>query len=181
MDRTTKEQQVAELRDKLGKSIAIVLADYRGLDVPTVTGLRNDFRKQQCEYKVYKNTLVKRAVAGTKMEGMGKYLEGPTAVIFSWDSPSAAAKLAKTFAKGNDKFKIKGGYLEGTVLDQKGVEATAEMPGKDEIRATLLATFMAPAQNLVRTIVAAPQNFVYLLDAKKRQFEGQANQELTNG
>lgn len=173
MDRASKEQQVAELKDKFGKSAAIVLADYRGLDVPTLTGLRTDFRKLQCEYKVYKNTLVKLAIKGTKMEGMSPYLEGPTAVIFSWDSPSAAAKLAKSFAKGNVKFKIKGGYLEGSVLDVKGVESAAEMPGKDELRGSLLATFMAPATELVRTLAAASQNFVYLLDAHRRNLEDQ--------
>jgi large subunit ribosomal protein L10 len=171
MDRTNKEQQVAELRDKLKKSAAVVLADFRGLNVPTVTGLRDDFRKQQCEYKVYKNTLVKLAIAGTKMEGMGPYLEGPTAIIFSWDSPSVAAKIAKGFAKSNEKFKIKGGYLDGSVLDKKGVENAAEMPGKDELRASLLATLMAPATNLARTINAAAQNFVYLLDAQRRNQE----------
>jgi len=172
MDRTTKEQQVAELKDKFSKSAAVVLADYRGLDVPTVTSLRDEFRKQACEYKVYKNTLVKLAIAGTPLEGMGPYLEGPTAVIFSWDSPSAAAKVAKGFAKGHEKFKVKGGYLEG-VLDQKGVERAAEMPGKDELRASLLATFMAPATEFVRTINAGAQNLVYLLDAQKRHLEGQ--------
>ena len=67
MDRVTKEQQVNELKDKLAKTTALVLADYRGIDVPTVTGLRDQFRKVQCEYKVYKNTLVKLAVKGTKM------------------------------------------------------------------------------------------------------------------
>jgi large subunit ribosomal protein L10 len=172
MERSVKEEQVAELKEKFGKSAAVVLADYRGLDVPTVTSLREDFRKQQCEYKVYKNTLVKRAIAGTSMEGMGQYLEGPTAVIFSWDSPSAAAKVAKTFAKANEKFKIKGGFLEG-VLDSKGVENAAEMPGKDELRASFLATLQAPATKLVQTLNAASQNFVYLLDAKKRAAEGQ--------
>ncbi|MCS6911852.1 MAG: 50S ribosomal protein L10 [Myxococcales bacterium] len=172
MDRATKEQQVAELRDKFARSAAVVLCDYRGLDVPTVTALRDDFRKQQCEYRVYKNTLIKRAIAGTPLEGLSVYLEGPTAVIFSWDSPSAAAKIAKSFAKSNDKLKIKGGYLEG-VLDEKGVERAAEMPGKDEIRAALLATLMAPATELVRTLHAGAQNFVYLLDAQRRALEGQ--------
>lgn len=172
MERSVKEEQVAELKEKFGKSAAVVLADYRGLDVPTVTSLREDFRKQQCEYKVYKNTLVKRAIAGTSMEGMSPYLEGPTAVIFSWDSPSAAAKVAKTFAKTHEKFKIKGGFLEG-VLDQKGVENAAEMPGKDELRASFLATLQAPATQLVQTLNAAAQNFVYLLDAQKRAAEGQ--------
>lgn len=173
MDRTQKEQQIAELREKLARSAAIVLADYRGLTVPAVTTLREDFRKQQCEYKVYKNTLVKLAIAGTPMEKMGKYLEGPTAVIFSWDSPSAAAKVARDFAKNNEKLKIKGGYLEGNVLDPKGVSASADLPGKDELRAALLATLAAPATNLVRTLNAAAQNFAYVLDARKRALEAQ--------
>ena len=173
MDRTQKEQQITELNEKLKKSAAIVLADYRGLTVPAVTALREEFRKQQCEYKIYKNTLVKLAIAGTPMEKMGKYLEGPTAIIFSWDSPSAAAKVARDFAKSNDKFKLKGGYLEGNILDDKGVASSADLPGKDEMRASLLATLAAPATQLVRTINAAAQNFAYVLDARKRKLETQ--------
>lgn len=172
MDRNEKAQQIAELKDKLQKSAAVVVCDFRGLPVPAVTSLREDFRKQQCEYKVYKNTLVKLAIAGTPMEKMGKYLEGPSAVVFSWDSPSAAAKVARDYAKSNEKFKIKGGFLEG-VLDEKGVIASADMPGKDELRATLLATLMAPATNVVRTLNAAAQNFAYVLDARKRALETQ--------
>ena len=173
MNRDEKAQQIAELKEKLQKSAAIVLADYRGLTVPAVTALREEFRKQQCEYKIYKNTLVKLAIKGTPMEKMGKYLEGPTALIYSWDSPSAAAKIAREYAKGNEKFKVKGGYLEGNVLDEKGVSASADMPGKDELRATLLATFVAPATNLVRTLNAGAQNFAFVVDARKRQLEAQ--------
>jgi large subunit ribosomal protein L10 len=172
MDRVTKEQQVNELKDKLAKTASLVLADYRGIDVPTVTGLRNEFRKAQCEYKVYKNTLVKLAVKGTPMEGISKHLEGPTAIIFSWESPAAPAKVATKFAKDQEKFVVKGGYFEGQVLDTKGVASLASMPGKDELRAKLLATFMAPATDLVRTLSAGAQNFVYLLSAKERQAEG---------
>jgi large subunit ribosomal protein L10 len=168
MDRVTKEQQVGELKDKLAKTASVLLADYRGLDVPTVTDLRNQFRKSQCEYKVYKNTLVKLAIKGTAMEGMGKHLEGPTAIIFSWESPSIAAKVATKIAKDQEKFVLKGGFFEGQILDVKGVESLAAMPGKDELRAMLLATFMAPATDLVRTINAGAQNFMYLLAAKER-------------
>ncbi len=171
MDRTTKEQQVGELKEKLGKTASIVLADYRGIDVPTVTGLRNEFRKVQCEYKVYNNTLVKLAIKGTPMEPMGKFLEGPTAIIFSWESPSAPAKVAAKVAKEQEKFVLKGGFFEGTVLDAKGVEGLAAMPGKDELRAKLLATFMAPATDLVRTLSAGAQNFMYVLAAKERAGE----------
>lgn len=171
MDRATKEAQVSELKDKLGRVASIVLADYRGLDVPTVTGLRDEFRKVQCEYKVFKNTLVKLAIKGTKLEGMGKFLEGPTAMILSYESPSAPAKVATKFAKDQEKFVLKGGYFEGTVLDVRGVQSLATMPGKDELRAKLLATFLAPATDLVRTLVAGPQNFMYLLSAKERAGE----------
>lgn len=173
MNRDEKAQQIAELKEKLQKSAAIVLADYRGLTVPAVTALREEFRKQQCEYKIYKNTLVKLAIKGTSMEKMGKYLEGPTALVYSWESPSAAAKVAREFAKGNEKFKVKGGFLDGNVLDEKGVLASADLPGKDEMRASLLATLVAPATNLVRTLNAGAQNFAFVIDARKRQLEAQ--------
>jgi len=173
MDRATKEAQVSELKEKLARTASLILADYRGIDVPTVTAMRDEFRKVQCEYKVYKNTLVKLAIKGTKMEGLSAQLEGPTAVIFSYESPSAPAKVATKLAKDQEKFVLKGGYFEGTVLDVKGVEGLATMPGKDELRAKLLATFMAPATDLVRTINAGTQSFMYLLAAKERAASGQ--------
>jgi large subunit ribosomal protein L10 len=168
MDRVTKESQVDELKEKLGRATALVLADYRGIDVPAVTGLRDEFRKVQGEYRVYKNTLVKLAIKGTRMEGISRYLEGPTAIVFSYESPSAPAKVATKFAKEQEKFVLKGGYYEGQVLDVKGLENLATMPGKEELQAQLLATLMAPASNFVRTLSAGAQNFVYLLAAKER-------------
>src|SRR5215470_16368943 len=121
MDRATKEAAIEELKGKLAKVASIVVADYKGLTVPAVTGLRNEFRKAQCEYKVYKNTLFKRAIKGTPIEPLSKYFEGTTAVIFSYESPSAPAKVATTFAKaqekGQEKFKVKAAYFEGQVLD----------------------------------------------------------------
>ena len=171
MDRATKEATVTELKEKLGRIAALVVADYRGISVPTVTGLRDQFRKAQCEYKVYKNTLFKLAISGTKMEPLSKHLEGPTAVMFSYESPSAAARVATKFAKENDKFKIKAAYFEGQVLEGEAVEGLASMPGKDELRATLLATLLAPAQGLVRTIAAGPMNFMYLLAAREDQLK----------
>lgn len=171
MDRVVKEAQVAELKDKLSRVSSIVLADYRGLTVPSVTALRDEFRKVQCEYKVFKNTLVKLAIKGTALEGMSQYLEGPTAMILSYESPSAPAKVATKYAKEQEKFVLKGGYFDGSVLDAKGLEGLATMPGKDELRAKLLATFMAPATDLVRTINAGAQNFMYLLSAKERAGE----------
>jgi large subunit ribosomal protein L10 len=168
MDRNTKESQVVELKEKLARTTSLVLADYRGLTVPAVTTLRDEFRKVQCEYKVYKNTLVKLAVKGTPMENLGKLLEGPTAIIFAYESPASNAKVATKFAKDSEKFVVKGGFFEGEILDTAGVANLAKMPGKDELRATLLATFQAPATEFVRQINAGAQNFMYLLAAKER-------------
>ncbi len=172
MDRAAKEVKVNEIKETFGSIMSVVLADYRGLDVPTVTSMREEFRKAGCEYRVLKNTLVKIAVQGTEMEPMSSLLAGPTALMWSTESPSAPAKLAIQYAKEQKSFVIKGGYFEGEVLDAGGIETLSKMPGKPELQATLLMTFLAAPQDFVRQIIAGPQNFVYLLDARKRDLEG---------
>jgi large subunit ribosomal protein L10 len=174
MDRSTKEQVVSEIKGSFAGVMSVVLADYRGLSVPAVTQMRQEFRKVGCEYRVMKNTLVKIAIKGSSLEPMSTLLTGPTALIWSNESPAAPAKLALQFAKEQKAFVIKGGFFEGQVLDPSGVEQLSKMPGKPELQATLLMTFLAAPQNFVRQIIAAPQNFVYLLDARKRGLEGGA-------
>jgi large subunit ribosomal protein L10 len=171
MDRAGKEQVVSEIKESFTNVMSVVLADYRGLTVPTVTEMRDEFRKAGCHYRVLKNTLVKIAIKGSEMEPMSQLLAGPTAVIWSNESPSTPAKLAIKYAKEQANFIIKGGYFEGAVLDPAGVERLSKMPGKEELQATLLMTFLAAPQNFVRQIIAGPQNFMYLLDARKRALE----------
>ena len=153
---------------------SIVLADARGIDVPTITSVRNEFRKAGCHYKVLKNTLVRIAIQGSKMEPMSKLLVGPTAVIWSTESPSAAAKVATKIAKEHEKFVIRGGYFDGSALDKAGVEQLATMPGKDELRASLLMTFLAAPTDFVRTLAAGPTNFLYVLQARERALGGES-------
>jgi large subunit ribosomal protein L10 len=174
MDRSTKEQRVGEIKDAFVNVMSVVFADYRGLSVPAVTAMRREFRKVGCEYRVMKNTLVKIAIKGSSLEPMSTLLTGPTAVIWSNESPAAPAKLALQFAKEQKAFVIKGGFFEGQVLDPGGVEQLSRMPGKPELQAMLLMTFLAAPQNIVRLVIAAPQNFVYLIDARKRSLEGGA-------
>lgn len=174
MDRSTKERLVGEFKGAFENVMSVVLADYRGLSVPAVTAMRHEFRKEGCEYRVMKNTLVKIAIKGSSLEPMSTLLTGPTAVIWSNESPSAPAKLALQYAKEQKAFVVKGGFFEGQVLDPNGVEQLSRMPGKPELQATLLMTFLAAPQNFVRLVIAAPQNFVYLLDARKRELEGGA-------
>jgi large subunit ribosomal protein L10 len=170
MDRQTKHATVADLKEKLGRVQSLVLADYRGLTVESVNALRRQFEKAACEYRVVKNTLLSLAVKGSKMELLTKLLEGPTAIAYSFEDPGAPAKVATQFTRvpGGDKFKVKGGYVDGQLLDTNGVQELATMPGRDELRAKLLATFTAAATDLVRLLTAAQQNFAFLLGARER-------------
>jgi large subunit ribosomal protein L10 len=173
MERAAKQQVIEEVSRTFSNISSVVLADFRGLDVATVTGIRNEFRKAGCGYKVLKNTLIKIAIKDTGMAGMSALLAGPTAVIWSTESPSVPAKLAVRFAREQaQKFRIKGGYFEGQVLDESGVEQLSRMPGKPELQASLLMTFLAGPTDLVRTLAAGPMNFLYLLQARERSLGG---------
>ena len=172
MDRAGKQQILGEIKEAFANVASVVIADYRGITVPVVTAMRDDFRKAGCHYRVLKNSLVKIAVKGSKMEPLSQLMIGTTAVIWSNDTPQAPAQLALKWAKDQPKFQIKGGYFEGQLLDVPGVDALARMPGKAEIRASMLMTFLAAPQSFVAQLAAAPQNFAYLLDARKRQLEG---------
>jgi large subunit ribosomal protein L10 len=174
MDRSKKEESVSEIRESFANVTSVILADYRGLDVPTVTAMRDEFRAAGCGYKVLKNTLVKLAIQESDMEPMSSLLVGPTALMWSTEAPAAPAKLAVKFAKEHKAFQIKGGFFEGTVLDAAGVENLSKMPGKPELQAKLLMTFMAAPQNMVRTLAAGPLNFLYLLQARERSLGGES-------
>ena len=171
MDRAAKEKALGEIKESFANVASVVIVDYRGVTVPVVTRLRDDLRKNGCHYRVLKNSLVKIAVKGSKMEPMGQLMAGTTAVIWSNEIPQTPAKLALQWVKDEPKLKILGGYYEGSVLDVAGVDALSRMPGKNEIRASMLMTFMAAPQGFVAQLVAGPQNFAYLLDARKRQLE----------
>ena len=168
MDKAGKEEILGEIKDAFSNVMSVVLADYRGITVPVVTAIRDDFRKAGCHYRVLKNSLVKIAVKGSKMEPLSQLMVGTTAVIWSTDAPQPPAQIALKWAKDEPKFVIKGGYYEGQLLDAAGIDALAKMPGKNEIRASMLMTFLAAPQSFVAQLIAGPQNFAYLLDARKR-------------
>jgi large subunit ribosomal protein L10 len=172
MNRAAKEEVLNEVKAAFTKVQSVVLADFRGLRVPADTAMREEFRKNGCHYRVLKNSIVKIAVKGSPLEPMTQYLVGPTAVIWSDESPQTPAKLALKWAKDQPGFVVKGGYFDGKALDAQGVDALAKMPGKPEVQASLLMTFLAAPTDFVRTIIAGPQNFVYVLDARRRATAG---------
>jgi large subunit ribosomal protein L10 len=173
MERATKEQVLGEIKEAFENVVSVVIADYKGIRVPSVTAMREDFRKAGCHYRVIKNSLVKIAVKGSSMEPISQLMVGTTAVIWSTESPQTPAKLALKWATQEPKFVIKGGFFDGRVLDAKGVDSLSKLPGKPELQASLLMTFLAAPTDFVRTIIAGPQNFAYLLDARKRELEKQ--------
>ena len=169
MERARKEQAVADLKDRFERMVSAVFVDYQGLDVQTVSGLRDELREADVEYKVVKNTLTRRAIEGQDWaEQLSDTLVGMTGIAWSYEDPSAAAKIFKKFCKDNEDLKIKAGLIDGNVLNAEAVTGQlATMPGKDELRAKLLATLQAPSQQFVQQLAAPAQNFVYLLKAKE--------------
>jgi large subunit ribosomal protein L10 len=173
MEREAKTTQIGEIRARFDKSTAAVFLDYKGMTVEAATKLRVEFRKAGVEYKVCKNTLVKQALKGEKFaDKLSPALAGMTGIAWSYEDPSAAAKVVKAFRKETigEKLQIKAGLIDGSVLNPQAVEdQLATMPGKNELRATLLATFQAPLQQFVALLQAPSQNLVYLLAAKEKK------------
>src|SRR3954469_12816061 len=172
-----KQEEVALIRDKFSKATTAVFLDFRGVNVDQITNLRTEFRKAGVEYRVVKNTLVKVALKGTAYDSkeFNAQLKGQTGIAWSYEDPSAAAKVIKAFRSVNDangKLAVKCGVVDAKVMPGSQVESVlATMPGKNELRAMLLATLQAPAQNLVRLLQAPAQNLTYLLDAQRRKLE----------
>lgn len=174
MLRNEKEAAVAEIKERFERMSSAVFVDYSGMNVEEVSKLRDQFRAKGVEYKVLKNTLVKKALAGEAWaEGLSPVLKGMTGVAWSFEEPSAAARVVNDFVKDNEKLKVKAGLLEGSVLSAKAVkDQLAKLPSKDEARAMLLATMLAPAQTLVRLLNAPAQQLVLVLNAKKNKEGG---------
>ena len=164
LNRQEKAAMVDEVCALVAKSGSIVVAEYRGLDVESVTKLRKEARTQGVQLRVLKNTLARRAVNGTAFSGLSDKLVGPLVYGFSPD-PVTAAKVIANFAKGNDKLVVKAGALPNQVFDDKGVGALATMPSRAELLATLMATMQAPIGKFVRTLNEVPARFVRTLAA----------------
>ena len=158
-----KKTVVADIKDKFDRAKCVVLVDYRGLTVAEDTALRNEFRKAGCEYAVLKNTMINLAVAENGYsEEMKPFLNGPTAVAFSYDDLVAPAKVVKTFQEKSKKLTIKCGVCDGAFLDTNGVIALADLPSKEVLIARIMGSMMS-----------AVSKFVYVVDAIRKQKAGE--------
>jgi large subunit ribosomal protein L10 len=155
---------IEEASALVAQSKAIVVAEYRGLDVESVTKLRKQARGQGVQLRVLKNTLARRALTGTPFAGLSDKLVGPLVYGFGAD-PVAVAKVLSSFAKDNDKLAIKAGVMANFVMDEKGVKTLATMPSREELLARLMATMQAPISQFVRTLNEVPSRLVRTLAA----------------
>ena len=147
-----KQPIVAEISELLSGAKSAVLVDYRGLTVEQDTALRKQLREAGVTYKVYKNTLLNFAVKGTEFEPLSKHLEGPTAIAVSKTDETAPAKILFGFAKKADKLELKAGVVEGLYYDEKGIQAIATIPSREELLGKLLGSIQSPIANFARVI-----------------------------
>ena len=144
-----KQAVVAQLKDKVAASVSGVLVDYKGITAEADTKLRKELREAGVEYTVIKNTLLKRAIEGTELEGMSSVLEGTTALAVSNEDQIAPARILNKFAKdSNGKFVIKSGYMDGKVMTPAEIAAIADLPGKEGLIQMLLSVLVSGPRGL---------------------------------
>lgn len=159
-----KQAMVSEVAAKLAGAQAVIVAEYRGLNVDRVTQLRVRARKSGLYLRVLKNTLARRAVQGTPFERLTEQMSGPLMYGIASD-PVAGAKVLSEFARENELFVIRGGAMPNAVMSAKDIKALALLPSRQELLAKLVATLQAPIAKLVRTLNEVPARFVRTLAA----------------
>lgn len=172
--RAERGAKIDVLREQFAATQGGVLADYRGLDVATITELRSKFREHNITFQVVKNTLTRLAVKGTSYEALDEYLAGPTAIAFSKDDAMAAARVAVDFAKDHQQFEVKGGFMQGGVLSAAEVSELSSIGSREQLLAQVLSVFNAPAQRFLGVINGIPQKFLGVLQAQADKMEGGA-------
>ncbi len=152
-----KKQDVVNLSEKIDKSIAGVIVDYKGITVAEDTVLRAELRKAGVDYAVVKNTLLTLALKGTELEDLTRVLEGTTALAVSEDDCVASAKILSQFASKHENFTIKGGFLEGKVISLDKIDSLAKLPSREVLLATVAAAFQAPMASFARAVKAVAE------------------------
>ncbi|NMB25560.1 MAG: 50S ribosomal protein L10 [Firmicutes bacterium] len=171
MARPEKVAVVEELKEKLSKAESVIVTDYRGLDVGEITELRRQLYAAGVEYKVAKNTLTTIAAQEIDLPELAEYLVGPTAMAFGYDEPVAAAKIINEFARIHKDLEIKGGVLQGTVIDVQQIQALADLPSREELLSMLLRAMQGPISGLANALQGTIRNLAYALEAVREQKE----------
>lgn len=160
-----KIQNVEEIKEKIEKAQAVVLVDYRGLNVEELTELRSKYREAGIDYKVYKNTMMRFAFKDSGLEEFNEFLKGPSAIAFGYDDPVQAAKITSEFAKEHGKLEIKAGIVDGEIIDVDGVKSLASLPSREVLIAKALGGINAPIQGFANVLQGTIRSLATVLNA----------------
>ncbi len=163
VSRASKDATLAGMSERLASVPMVVIADYRGTTVKDISAFRSSLKKAGLHYEVVKNTLARRVLKGTPMEGLTKTVSGMSGWVFSNEDAIASAKLLRDIGKTYKTIAIRGGWFDGLVLDETGVAKVAELPSKEELRSQLLATIQEAPTKVVRVIQAPARDLLFLL------------------
>ena len=162
---------VDEVRTRIGEASASIVSEYRGLSVAELAELRTALAAVGGDYRIFKNTLVRRAIDGGEYQPLSEYLSGPSALTFVQGDVSAVAKALKDFARANPLLVIKGGLADGSLLSSSDLAALADLPSRDVLLARIAGALAAPMQQLAGLLQALPRNLAYGLSALIEQRE----------
>ena len=163
---------MAELKDKFSRATCLYLVDYRGLDVESVNKLRRRVRKEgdgKHEYRVLKNSVLRRATEGSDYAQIAEKFVGPTAVALSFGDPVGLAKILDSFAEENQAFALKGAVVDGALLERAEIAKLATLPSLDQLRGTIVGLLLAPATKLARLISEPGAGIARVVSARSKQ------------
>lgn len=169
MARPEKEAIVEEIKDKVGRAKSIILTDYRGLDFEKISGLRQKLRAEGVEYKVFKNTLARIAARELDLADLEPYLVGPTAMAISYEDPIIPAKVLVDFGKTAKQFELKGGVVEGIVVDAEKVKGLASIPAREVLLAMFMGGLRSPLYGLAGSLNGITRGLAVALNQVAQQ------------
>ena len=166
-----KKEIVKDLHEKFLRSKVVIVTDYKGLDVATISDLRRKLGAEEIEYKVVKNSLLIRASEETDVALIKDYFKGPSAVALSYNDPVLPAKVLTKFSEEYKQLEIKTGVMDGKVLDAAAIKTISTLPGREELLGQFLSVANGVVTGFVRILNAIPVQFLYVLQAIKEQKE----------
>jgi large subunit ribosomal protein L10 len=174
LTRAQKTEQVGELKDKFSRATSVYVADYRGLNVQAMNALRRRIRAEgrgDYEYRVAKNTILRRAADGSKVAEIAGHFDGPTVIALSYGDPVGLAKILTEFAKDNEALKLRGGLLEGRAVGMAEIGTLATLPSLTSLRGKIIGLIQAPATQLARLVSEPGAKLARLVQARRSSLE----------
>jgi large subunit ribosomal protein L10 len=176
LTRAQKIEQVGELKDKFARATSVYVADYRGLNVPAMNVLRRRIRNEgrgDYEYRVAKNSILRRAADGSRVADIATHFEGPTVIALSYGDPVGLAKILTEFAKDHEALRLRGGMLDGKPVTVAAIGTLATLPSLNALRAKLVGLIQAPATQLARLVSEPGAQLARLVQARRKSLESE--------